>query len=253
MIPHDLKALPVPDYSDVKKIDVHVIAHPTDKSEIRVNARAKVLEQLKDEPVNVYTFEGKHALIGWGRAHGFRQGDSPIVSYVDDDDIIIPGIFSQILQAFKDEPRIDGLCTREIQDREHFLNGRMGHSPHRWKYYDKRHFMRVHHITAYRRESILPFLDDIAEYPTTSEHSLVAHLMLNDAIIKHLPKVGYHWREHENSTPSLKMEIHAKSRALYDEVWAQAQAQCATGKHISHIPGQGFLAENFIPRHLREA
>lgn len=256
MIHFNLKTLPVPDYSNVKKIDVHVMAHPKDKSKLRVNARAAVLEQLQDEPVNVYTFEGKYKMIGWGRAKGFRLGDSPLVSYVDDDDVIVPGIYAKILQAFKDEQRIDGLCTREIQDQEHYLNGRMGHAAHRWKYYDKRHFMRMHHITAYRRASILPFLEDIEDIPTTSEHTLVAHLMLNDARIKHLPKVGYHWCEHDNSTPSLQMEIHPKSKALYNEVWAQARTQMkmVDGKriYVSHIPEQGFLPENFIPRHLRD-
>lgn len=231
MLEFDLKSLQVANYSKTDYIDVHIIKHPTQD---RSKTLEPLLKQLESEPIKVHLTPGYDRMIGRGRYEGFQLGESQLVSYVDDDDEIVPGIYSKILQEFKDEPRIDGLCTREKKDK---TNKRMGYGKFRYKYYDRRHFLRTHHISTYRRASIDPFINEIQECPTTSEHTLVAILMLNNAIIKHLPEVGYYWTEHEGSTPVLGMKNHKKSQDLYKKVFAMAAAE----KYKSHIEGQGII------------
>lgn len=201
-------------------LDVHILKHPTqDRSE----TLDKLLKQLETEPVRVQLVDGVDGCIGEGRYQGFTRGTLPLVSYLDDDDEIVPGIFDKMLECFHREPHIDGLCTRESRNGGQDLM--QGQGGHKWKYYDKRHFFRVHHITAYRRDSIRPYLHHIRDCPTSAEHSLVALLLLNNAVLRHLPELGYIWNVHAGSTSRTRMVEWPKSRALYDQLRAMAQAE----------------------------
>lgn len=223
----------------MNKLDVHIISH---SCQDRSATLEPLLRQLEAEPVNVHLVPGTKKLIGLGRAEGFSRGAAPLVSYVDDDDVIVPGIFSKIIQAFDEEERLDGVCTREGTN--HNTDRMIYARQFRHKYYDKKDFLKIHHITAYRRRSILPHLDFISDCPTSSEHTLVARLMLKDAIIKHLPVLGYTWNQHSGSITSLGMVEHPKSQVIYTEVFNAARREMMK----SHIPGQGFITQEDLDK-----
>jgi len=210
-------------------IDVHIITHP---AQDRSRTLDKVLNQLEKEPVKVHLIEGTD-IIGEGRVKGFRSGVNELVSYVDDDDAIVEGIFDKILEAYQKEPEIDALCTRE----QVTLNGKHhDNSAFIFKYYDKRHLHRVHHLTTYRRELILPHLHKIEDKKLTAEHHLVASVLKENARFKHLPVVGYVWQRHEGSTPSLNLTRCPESIKLYRELFKDA----ASEGYKPHIPEQGY-------------
>jgi len=211
------------------EVDVHIITHPTqDRSE----TLDKVLEQLEKEPVKVHLIEGTN-IIGEGRSLGFKAGTNKLVSYVDDDDAIVEGIFDKVLEAYHKEPSLDGLCTREHVT----LNGEpYDNSTFNFKYYDKRHLHRVHHLTVYNRKSILHHLPKIIDKKLTAEHHLVASLLKENARIRHLPVIGYIWQRHEGSTPSLNLKRSPASLWLYRELFKDAAAE----DYKSHIPEQGY-------------
>lgn len=165
-------------------IAVHIGVHPTEKRPID-----KLLAQLENEPVNVYLVPGVDGHIGQMRAEGFRQGNEPIVSYVDDDDEIIPGIFQKVDDAFQMD--IDGLATYEeiiFPDRR----PRVVKFP--FRYLDPWHFKSIHHIAAFRREAINPYLGDLESMPDGAERSLWAMFLLARKVGCVLPEVGYKWK-----------------------------------------------------------
>ena len=209
---------------------VHIISHPTQDRTEQMDA---MLEQLEGEPVKVVRVPGVDRMIGAGRYAGYMASDGPIVSYVDDDDEIVPGAFDHILECFAREPGIDGCCTREHVSR-HASRTVWGETCFPFQYYDRRHLHRVHHITAWKKAAIMPYLDEIKDKAVTAEHHLVALMLKNNARIKHIPHLGYRWNEHKGSSPSMGIEQDPRSLALYREVKQMA----ANEKYVPHIPEQ---------------
>lgn len=190
-------------------IDVHIIQHPTQDRRASLDA---LLGKLKFEPVRVHLIDGVKGHIGEGRYRGFNSGASPLVSFIDDDDDIVPGIFDEVLECFNEEPRIDGVCTREAPQGGVASHRGFGY---RWKYYHPTHFRHIHHVVTYRRTSVAPHLDYIRGCPTSSEHTLTALMMLDGAIIRHLPKIGYIWNIHEGSVSNGGLVPCEKSQRVY--------------------------------------
>ena len=237
----------------VDVVDVHILLHPTQDRSAKLDP---LLEALDKEPVNIHLVTGYDRLIGKGRAEGFRLGTSEVVSYVDDDDEIIEGAFTHILECFAGEPEIDGCCTREEINR-HGGEDLWAGTKYPFLYYNKVDCRRIHHITAYNRASIEPYLDQIIDKPTTSEHHLAALLLKDEARIKHIPIECYRWNEHAGSSPwyirhesnpnltakeklARKGELGLKQESidLYKELFAIAAHEKNVLKRTSHIPEQ---------------
>lgn len=197
-------------------IDVHVIAHPIyDRSE----SRARLLEQLATEPVNVHVVEGVAGHIGKSRLRGFSQGAAPWCSYVDDDDRIEPGIFSEFLEAVEREPDLAGACT---QERIRKKDGSFCTSSFPRTYYDKRDLYRIHHLPLFSRAAITPHLPALEHLPDGSEHSLWAYVLLDGGKVRHIPKVGYHWIKHEENSPTLNIPMPPRVRELHQRLMRAA-------------------------------
>lgn len=194
-------------------IDVHIIQHPSDD---RAENIERLLKALEFEPVKVHVVKGVYRQIGIGRFNGFRSGEQEIVTYIDDDDDFVPGIFDKILARFEQEPELDALCTRE----EAFRNGKPLGAPraHFFKYYEPKHLFALHHMAVFKRKAIEPHLWFIKDVQDGSEHGLWAKLMLDGARIAHLPEVGYKWMIHDKSTPHLRLAVPEKVHELYYEV-----------------------------------
>lgn len=215
-------------------IDVHILTHPTQDRSATLDP---LLRSLDREPVNVHLVPGVYRMIGAGRAKGFRCGNEGLVSFVDDDDEIVPGVFDKLLEIFEKDPEIDGACTRE----QAFINGEpvrtWAAQEFPWKYYDRRHYLNIHHVVAYKRDKIDPYLDSLIDVPTSSEHTLAGLMLLNGAIIRHAPFIGYKWHQHGGSTPSLAMAMHPKTEQLHRDIMALCQSE----GYVSHVKKQGYI------------
>lgn len=200
-------------------IDVHIIEHPLhDRSE----ARAALLEQLAAEPVNVHIVKGHPRHIGRGRHDGFRQGSAPWCSYVDDDDMIEPGIYRKMLDLVERDNRLSGVCTRECivhPDGTHQIKEFMR------TYYDKRDLYSIHHLPLFRRDAIEHHLPKLLDLPDGSEHSLWAYVLLDGGIVQHLPEVGYYWKQHEGNSPHLGIPVPACVGELHRHLMAVAASE----------------------------
>lgn len=207
-------------------IDVHVIMHPHYD---RTESRERLLAQLANEPVNVYLTPGTYKHIGRSRYDGFTQGSAPLCSYVDDDDLIEPGIFTKCLKAFEDDPSLDGLCTREVI---HGKSGSVTTSQFSHLFYDHRHLYDIHHLPVFSRAVIEPYLPKLLDLPDGAEHSLWAYMLLDDARILHIPEIGYHWNIHEENSGTLNIPIPQKVSNLHFELMHKARSL----NYVSHIP-----------------
>ena len=214
------------------RVDVHIIEHPHyDRSE----SRERLMSQLSEEPVNVHIVKGHPRHIGRGRYDGFMSGSSALCSYVDDDDLIEPGIYTKCLEAFEAESDLDGLCTREV------VRDSQGDTcpTFMYEYYDRRHLYDIHHLPVFNRASIAPYLHYLLDLPDGSEHSLWGHMLLNDAKIKHLPEVGYYWHIHEENSGTLRIPVPDIVPALHKRLMDVARGE----RFKTHLPHNARLPE----------
>lgn len=131
---------------------------------------APMVQQLRDEPVNIFVAEGIPGEVGRARVEAMRLGTAPWVSWVDPDDRIEPGVYSHLLDAAT--PEADLVHAWE---REHMLNGQ------------SRVREQVHHAFLVRRPVMEGLYGAIAEaYPEWTPLTT-----LNDKVV--VPWVGYHW------------------------------------------------------------
>ncbi len=120
-------------------IDVHVIV----SSDTRRDWVEQCLESISDAaaqagfPVYVRTVDGVPGHIGCARAAGYALGDQPYVTFVDDDDYVLPHAFAQMRGALR--RGVPAVCTPELI----LQNGHLGVGAPR------------HHLIAYRRDLIV--------------------------------------------------------------------------------------------------
>ena len=210
-------------------LDIHIIKHPIfDRSE---NIE-RLIKKLEGQPVKIHIIDGFERHIGKGRAAGFRAGNQEFCSYIDDDDDV-ELVFDDILEVLKD-PAIDAVCTREAKVLE---GGSQIISRFPYKYYDKRHLFRLHHLAVFRRDKIAPYIDELEDLPDSAEHYLWAKLLLNNAIVRHIPIVGYKWFIHANDSKSLKIDKPEKANDLFRELHNKAKE----GGFASHVEDQQLL------------
>ncbi len=193
-------------------IDVHTLAHPTQDrraSTLRLGA------QLESEPVAHHVTPGKILQLGAARAEGFSRGVEPYVSFVDDDDEIVPGIFDEILTRFDQEPDLAGVCTEER------IVGRDGEDVLKFRrpYYRRQDFRNVHHLVVYRRDAVLPHLAALAEIEHCPEPYLACAILCAGGKIAHLPRCGYVWYRHAGGVSSSGLSQGAAETALYKHAY----------------------------------
>jgi glycosyltransferase involved in cell wall biosynthesis len=77
-------------------IDCHVILRP----EFKPRFFSSLLPLLEAEPVNVHVMASDCA-YGTARLRGFEAGEAPYVTFVDDDDTFLPGMFEAMLRTYR--------------------------------------------------------------------------------------------------------------------------------------------------------
>ena len=180
------------------RCDVHVIVNPKYRQ-----YHGECWLSLWLEPITLHYIPATEGHIGIGRYNGFNSGICEFVSFVDDDDYVIPGIFDKCYQALDANPDAIGVVTKE----QRLVNGEL-QEPNQidlnthWVSY----FKSMHHILMFRRERILPFVELIKDCNTGEIAYLLIEVLAAGNQFCLVDEVGYVWRIHGDSAcNTLKM------------------------------------------------
>lgn len=173
-------------------IDVHVALSPEYK-----DFHNECLASLEGQPVNVFTLPGVPHNIGAARRAGYKLGSSEWVSFVDDDDRVLPGAFERINAAIKKYPQAGAFFTLEqIIDGE----GQVVRVPQIrmreavWE--PTLNFMfHSHHLMVFKRELLRPLIAANTQFQNGLDIALCREFCARYPFVK-LPFVGYEWRKH---------------------------------------------------------
>lgn len=172
------------------KVDVHCLHIPSTD----MNLWKECQSSLLGEPINLHIVQGIVGNIEEGRVKGFRIGNSPYVSFVDPDDIVLPGAFASCIEALEKNKELCGAFTDEL-----LINGNgdttskgiwSGKPWHPLKQLDQRY---LHHVTVMRRCYVEKYYDDLILLRHLGEYILKA-LITEHGPWMHVNHVGYKWR-----------------------------------------------------------
>lgn len=182
-------------------IDCHVLTLPRFDPAWVAEMRA----DLDAEPVNQHWLPGIDGDLAASRVAGFSAGDAPFVTSADPDDRIMSGTYAALLQALQDNPTAPFVWAGEqlVWEDMRPLPPRFRHV---WRSYSPVSHVysgvHVHGVKLYRRELVMPLLEQMREGGPCCE------FLLDLAIIKphtkpdkstwsvHVPMVGRLWRQH---------------------------------------------------------
>ena len=157
-------------------LDCHIIVSPDTPLEWVTQCLDSVHEAADRAgyPVAVHVADGVPGHIGKARAAGYALGSHPYVTFVDDDDYVLPNAFACLLPAL--EAGSDAIYTRETT----LQNG---------------HFRatdRRHHLAVYRRTLLDGF--DFTHWPAYDAMALRTHVEHKARAVVDLPDAVYVYR-----------------------------------------------------------
>lgn len=138
-------------------LDLHVLVMDYTPRAWLEQCRASIAEAAAavDFPVHVHYVPGVVGHIGLARQRGYAQGSAPFMTYVDDDDYVLPHAFACLEGAMRSDPAV--IFTREIREQ----NGHQFKSDMR------------HHLAVYRRDVLAGF--DYQAHPTMIDVKTADH------------------------------------------------------------------------------
>ncbi len=174
--------------SSHNRCDVHIIVN----SEYE-QYHEQCFSSLEEEPINIFKIPATKGHVGIGRWKGFNSGSAEFVSFVDDDDYIIPGIFQKCFDALDANPDAIGVVSQEYRLKDGELHG-PAHIElnQRWVDIAK----AIHHITVYRRDRILPYVEKIKDCNTGEMVLLLLEVLSDGNQFCKVDEPGYVWRVH---------------------------------------------------------
>ena len=181
-------------------VDVHILLLP----ETDQNLWQQCQQTLEAEPINLLTAEGIHGHIGRARARAFELGDSPYVSFVDPDDLVIPGAFAACIKTLNAHPEACGTFTDEIliaSDGKPIRPGFFSDRP--WNPLQMLEPQYMHHLLVMRRSALQPYLKELDKWPNLAEFVLKG-LMVQQGPWVRTNMVGYKWRINNQQTTAHK-------------------------------------------------
>lgn len=173
-------------------VDTHVLVHHSRRQPAWLE---QCLASLEGEPTNVLLVDSASDHVGALRASAMREGRAPLLSFVDDDDWVMPGAFDACVSALEDDALV-GVYTdlADVDPETQRVIGRTRKAP--WA--PRRQLLRpfeVLHLHVFRRAAALRFLDEISQWPTAEEAMLVG-LLVQCGAWRKLDVDGYRKRLH---------------------------------------------------------
>ena len=136
--------------------------------------------------------------FGAARARGWASGTAPWVSFVDDDDLLLPGAVAACLNALADHPDAAGAFTDEIQALPDGTE-RMGLSTANGPWNPALHLLLAgygHHFVVLRRIALRDVLPELPQWGGMADYVARGWVCQSGPLVR-VPMVGYRWRVRE--------------------------------------------------------
>lgn len=205
----------------INLIDVHVL-HLSNE-----NKHWKYLcdESLKNNPINIFHCNGILGDIVNSRYNGFMQGTAPYVSFVDPDDIVLPGAFTKCLEVLEEYPDVCGVYTLSQIIDIHGNPKKLIHPFREWskELMKKNINTEIHQLMVMKRKDLIDAFNMILNSNPSGRYLLgfLIALMAKQSSWKAIDFVGYQWRVHPDAyhyTPPVNNSNNIKNQiiAIYD-------------------------------------
>lgn len=143
-------------------------------------------------PVNLIESPAVPGHIGQALINGFGLSTAPYVTWVDDDDFVLPDAFECLKKHFDAKP--SAIFAREIR---------------LWANNDLELFQGRHHLTAWQRETIVAALPGFADLPGAPYRALFA--AAGDCGVDEMSWVYVH-RKYRSQGMGLRAKVFARER-----------------------------------------
>lgn len=192
-------------------VDTHVLIHHSLQRPAWLD---QCLASLEGEPTNILLVRDAGTNVGALRAAAHAQGSAPLLSFVDDDDWVMPGAFQACIDALAD-PALVGAYT-DFSDVDAATDAVTRHW-HKSPWAARAQLLRpfeVLHVHVYRRAPAMKYLAEMARW-TTLEESLLMGLLVQDGQWRKLDFDGYRKRAHtigagSRITPPMLRDLTAR-------------------------------------------
>ncbi len=194
----------------VNKIDVHVLKIPSTDNALWEQCQ----QSLRGEPINLHVVDGVIGHIGRARYNGYSKGESPYISCVDPDDIVIPGAFEACLEALENRPEACGVFTDELIIDQFGKVIKPGiWSETNWNPLLQLEPKYLHHIFVMRRSFVEKLHLELLKWPVLADYVLKC-LITKYGPWVHVNRYGYKWRMMKGSYHT-KMSLTAVTAARW--------------------------------------
>ena len=197
-------------------IDLHILDHP---AATRPDWWKACLESAQAAEamgwVTLHVVDAHGTSVGANRAEAYRLGNQPFVACLDNDDVLIAEGLPPLLDALERHPEVCGVYSHRQQiDAAGKVLFTLPRG--RWSAVNQICTQNYPHLLAvYRRAAVMPYLAEIATFPTYSEFVL-AGLATYFGPWLHVPALAYQRREKDyyvNHVRRIDPETTRRARA----------------------------------------
>ncbi|MCP1101360.1 glycosyltransferase involved in cell wall biosynthesis [Aequitasia blattaphilus] len=158
-----------------------------------------IIEKFTDHRIRVVELEENKG-ISENTNHALSMAQGEFIGLLDHDDVLAPNALFEYVKLLNEDPSLDMIYSDEDKikemDEEHFLPN--------FKPEFNLDLLRsnnyITHFLVVRRELALKVGGFHSDYDGAQDHDFLFRCIENTNKIKHIDKVLYHWRVHENST-----------------------------------------------------
>lgn len=191
-------------------IDVHIIHMPGERHDWWEECE----RSLENHPITIHHINGVVGDVRQARLNGYRLGNHEYVSYVDPDDVVLPGAFESMLQELSKRPDVCGAYS---------LSNRMDHSGkhlgliHPYREFSRDYLSRcvteIHQLAVMRREPIIQTIQDNFDLIHPIGYTEITYFALFAQKYDWLAvdHVGYNWRVHSSGAHMQPHEVRQEA------------------------------------------
>lgn len=181
-------------------IDVHILHLPNEDKKWAELCN----KSLENHPINIFHCDGIQDNITKARYQAFQKGSAPYVSFVDPDDIVMPGAFQKCLDVIEQYPEVCGVYTlSELIDKDGKVL-KIIHPFREWslEVMEKGKPTEIHQLVVMRREDVMNIYETrYDELPIIRFEMIRLYEFLGKIKPwKAIDFIGYQWRQHRNCT-----------------------------------------------------
>lgn len=178
--------------------DVHCLVHR--------NAEMQYFPQLVkslsgEREIDFHVLYGTEN-VGQGRCKGWLKGKNEWVTFVDYDDMIVPGIFNKVSKIINNDTQIWFTDEVLVDSNSNYIKHGWSSNPSQYPEIVLRS-SRIgtndypHHLLFFHRDCITKeFIDRISDVYWNPENHATQHILDSGGMYKRIPLVGYCWRIH---------------------------------------------------------